>query len=174
MGSPGAGCAVSGPRSSTNPLRAMPPTQFVTAVSPNRVIIADATGRPPGLGRRAHGTHGRPRARAGRHGRDRVVSGWRTDTVADHLRADAEGITIRPAPPTTITEAWERLAAVDVRVFAVCGTRGGADHLWVCRRIPCEVQSGESATSPGAHYPDFEDSATFEVTARGLLGRHGL
>lgn len=103
-----------------------------------------------------------------------LVEAMARDTVAGHLRVDAQGVPIPPEPPTAVTETWERLPTLSIPVLAACGAQDGADHLRMGKRLASEVQNGAFVTTPGAHYPNLEDPATFDAAVRDFLARHGL
>lgn len=100
-----------------------------------------------------------------------LVETMARDTIENHVRVDAEGVPTPPVPPTPVTGTWERLATVDVPALAVCGAQDGADHLRMGRRLAGEVQNGEFATSPGAHYPNLENPTAFNDLVRDFLSR---
>lgn len=92
------------------------------------------------------------------------------DTLANHLRFDADGYPIEPTPPTPVQDTWSRLTGVEVPVLALCGELDGVDHDRMGRRLAEAVPRGEHRAIVGAaHYPNLEQPKEFNSLLAAFL-----
>jgi 3-oxoadipate enol-lactonase len=104
-----------------------------------------------------------------------LVETMARDTVAKHLRLDADGIPIAPMPFTPVTQTWERLGRIDVPVLALCGAVDGTDHRRMGKRLAASVPDGKYEEIPGvAHYPNLERPDLFDASVAEFLASRGV
>ncbi|MBK0331385.1 alpha/beta fold hydrolase [Brachybacterium sp. MASK1Z-5] len=104
-----------------------------------------------------------------------LVETMARETVAHHLRVDANGTPIAPIPFSPVTGTWERVGRIEIPVLALCGALDGTDHRAMGERLAASVPEGEYVEIPGvAHYPNLERPDRFDVAVAEFLATRGV